>query len=206
MQAWPRQQTQIPQLHAKETLRAAVKSASSFVAGSQAIRSAFCLAILVAVPVVSDQFAARAEFVIDAKAQESDNVVAAVRTQDLEPGVVVYSHSSVSPQNDSSSDKASIAKLMKSLDDLLAAVKNRTSSGGNEPPLPGPERRQPPSNSDACGSTGGGTTDHGSSVQVVGLASVPVLIGPELATRLLAREGDFLGEELARPLFRPPRA
>jgi hypothetical protein len=54
---------------------------------------------------------------------------------------------------------------------------------------------------------GGSQTNQGvgAGVIAVSLPSVPVVVGPELAIRLFAREADLHIEEIAGRLFRPPR-
>jgi hypothetical protein len=54
---------------------------------------------------------------------------------------------------------------------------------------------------------GGSQTNQGvgAAVSAVSLPSIPVVVGPELAMRLFAREADLHIEEIAGRLFRPPR-
>jgi len=155
---------------------------------TQAARSACSLLVLASLPLFGDMFAVRAGFVV--RVDVGDEVA----KEDLSRGTAVVRSEGSSAQN-----KQTSSELAKSYEAWFA-----TGDGPSKPgPMPcGP---QAPSENQGCQGTGGGTATAGSSVQAAGLPTLPVVIGPDLAMQLFAREADLQVEQISRRLFRPPR-
>jgi hypothetical protein len=165
---------------------------------SQAARFAYSLFLLAFLPLCGDLFTVRAGFVVEVVPIGDEDVA----KENLSRGTAVVRSDGSSETNQPSSE------LAKSLEVWLAMLRNSQRDTGNGPSKPGPMPRgpQPPSENQGCQGAGGGTNATGLAVHPAGLPATPVIIGPDLAMRLLAREAHFKMEDLAGRLFRPPRS
>ena len=168
---------------------------------SQAARTALSLLLLVSLPLFSDTFAVRAGFVVEVVPVDDKVGETEITKEDLSRGTaVVWSNAS---QSHRSSDASELAKRYEA---WLAMLRNGQPNTGDAPSRPGPMPRgpQPHSENQGCQGTGGGATA-ASAVQVAGLPAAPIIVGPDLAMRLIAREAHLHIEQFSGRLFRPPR-
>lgn len=173
------------------------------------IRYVLTLFVLLVLPVVNSGWSVSAGFVVDVS--DSTPVIASGQTSDQ--GVVVTESASCGSGASFSDTLRRIAPNSSSTQNVRPPVEFPVRSdsqvpfdGGSPSPFAPPQK--PPVNYHSSHGMGGSQTHQGAAaaVSAVTLPSVPVVVGPELAMRLFAREADIHIEELAGRLFRPPRA
>jgi hypothetical protein len=155
-------------------------------------RYGLALALLAAPPILGVGQTVRAGFILDVT---SCAEVVPVRGQNLDESKC--SDVAVTKRSESSTRQNEPVRTQQSV----------PSGGGGERPAPFGPTKQVPHDSAAHQSMGGTSNNlgAGSGVCAANLPSLPVIIGPDLAMRFFARQGQLRIEEHACRFFRPPR-
>jgi len=164
--------------------------------------------ILLALPIVHSGWSVRAGFVVDV----GDSVAVVASEQSSEQAVIVaesscHSGASFSDSLRRTPPASSSTQNIRSPFEFPVHSQSQVPFDGGRPSPFAPPQKAPVDFNTGHG-MGGSQTNQGvgAGVIAVSLPSVPVMIGPELAMRLFAREAGLHIEKIAGRLFRPPRA
>jgi len=178
---------------------------SAACSSSRARRFVLPILVLLALPIANSDWSARAGFVVDVGSsapseQSSEQAVVVAETPSCASGASLSDTLRRTPP--ASPSTQNVRPPFESPHHSQSQV---PFDGGRPSPFAPPQKVPV----DFTGNGMGGSQTNqgiGAAAAAVTLPSVPVVVGPELAMHLFAREADIHIEEIAGRLFRPPRA